>query len=150
MCISLTNVLGKKYEKERVGLYRDDGLACYENVNGPKTEKTINKEEFDLNIASEANLKIFIFLDIIVNLSTGKYQPFNKLDNDPVYIDVDYNQPSLKSSQGMSLPTKPIPITLDQQRVLLMIGYLSVTFLNMRRSKTQWICLSHGIRRNKH
>ena len=72
MCISLTNVLGKKYEKERVGLYRDDGLACFENVNGPKTEKTINKEEFDLNIASEANLKIFIFLDIIVNLSTGK------------------------------------------------------------------------------
>ena len=72
-------------------MYRDDGLACVENVSGPQAEKIrkdvikIFKQEFDLNITSETNLKIVNFLDITLNLSTEKYQPYNKLDNDAIY-----------------------------------------------------------------
>lgn len=32
-------VLGEKYGKERVGLYREDGLVCFENVREPKSGK---------------------------------------------------------------------------------------------------------------
>ena len=76
-----------KNGKERVGLYRGDGLACSENISGRQTEKIrkdvikIFKQEFDLSITSETNLKIVIFLDVTLNLST--FQPYNKPGNDP-------------------------------------------------------------------
>ena len=53
----------------------------------------IFNEEFDLNITSETNLKIANFLDVTFNLSTGKYQPCNKPDNQPLYNDVNSNHP---------------------------------------------------------
>ena len=80
-------------------MYKDDGLASFENVSGPQAEKIrkdvikIFKQEFDLNITSETNLKIVNFLNVTLNLWTGKYQPYNKPDNDPLYIDVNSNHP---------------------------------------------------------
>ena len=62
--VYILNVLGEKYGKERVGLYRDDGLACFGNARGPQTENIrkdvikIIKHEFYLNITIETNLKI--------------------------------------------------------------------------------------------
>ena len=97
--VYILSVLGEKYGKERVGLYRDDGLAYFENISGPQAEKIrkdvikIFKQEFDLSIASETNLKTVNFLDVTLNLSTGKYQPYNKPDNYPLYIDVNSNHP---------------------------------------------------------
>ena len=97
--VYILNLLGEKYGKERVGLCRGDGLAYFENISGSQAEKIrkdvikIFKEEFDLNITSETNFKIVIFLDVTLNLSTGKYQPYNKPDNDPIYIDVNSNHP---------------------------------------------------------
>ena len=35
------------------------------------------KNKFNLNIASEANIKVVNFLDLTLNLSTGKYEPYN-------------------------------------------------------------------------
>ena len=76
--------LGEKYGKERIGLYRDDGLACFENTSGPEAERIrttfikLFKNEFSLNIVSDTNLKIVNFLDLTLNLSTGKYEPHNK------------------------------------------------------------------------
>ena len=58
-------VLGMKYGKQRIGLYRDDGLAWFENVNGPSAEKIrkdvimIFKQEFNLNINIDVTLKPF-------------------------------------------------------------------------------------------
>ena len=80
-------------------MYRDDGLAYFENISGPQAEKIrkdvikIFKQKFDLNITSKTNLKIVNFLDVTLNLSTGKYQPYNKPDNDPLYIDVNSDHP---------------------------------------------------------
>ena len=56
--------LGEKYEKERIGLYRDDGLACFENTSGPEVERIrkafikLFKNEFSLNIVIETNFKV--------------------------------------------------------------------------------------------
>ena len=75
------DILGKKYGKEKVGLYRDNSLDCFKNIGVPQAEKirkdnvkTI-KQVFGDNITSETNLKIVNFLDITLNVSTGKYQP---------------------------------------------------------------------------
>ena len=65
--VYILNELGEKYGKERVGLYKDDGLACFETLSGSEAEKIrkdaikIFKQEFDLNITSETNLKIVSF-----------------------------------------------------------------------------------------
>ena len=53
----------------------------------------IFKEDFNLNITCETNLKAVNFLDVTLNLTTGKYQPYNKPDDNPVYISILSNHP---------------------------------------------------------
>ena len=72
-------------------MYREEGLACFENVSGTQAEKIrkdvikIFKQKFDFNITSQTNFKVSSFLDRTLNLSTGKYQPYNKPDSDSLY-----------------------------------------------------------------
>ena len=88
--------LGEKYGKERIGLYRDDGLACFENTSCPEVERIrkafikLFKKEFSFNIVF---IKVANFLDLKLNLSNGKYEPYNKPDNKPLYINVKSNHP---------------------------------------------------------
>ena len=95
----ILHILGEKYGKHRIGLYRDDGLACFGYTSGPQADRIrkdfikIFKEGFDLSITCETNLKTINFLDVTLNLTTGKYQPYNKPDNDPLYINILSNQP---------------------------------------------------------
>ena len=91
--------VGEKYRKGRISWCRDDGLACFENTSSPKAEVIrkpfikLFKNEFSLNIVSEANLKVANCLDLTPNLSTGKYKPYNKPDNKPLYVNVNSNHP---------------------------------------------------------
>ena len=72
-------------------MYHDDGLACFGYISGPQAERIrkdfikIFKEDVDLSIT---NLKAAKFLDVTINLTTGKYQPYNKPDNIPLYINI--------------------------------------------------------------
>ena len=80
-------------------MYHDDGLACFGYTSGPqagrirKDFKKIFKEDFDHSITYETNLKAANFLDVNLNLKTGKYKPYNKSDNSPSYISILYNHP---------------------------------------------------------
>ena len=94
----ILHILGEKYGKHRIGLYHDDGLACFGYTSGPQADRIrkdfikIFKEEFDLSITTcETNLKAVNFLDVTLNLTTGKYQPYNKPDNNPLYINIISN-----------------------------------------------------------
>ena len=84
---------------ERIGLYRDAGLSCFENARRPEAESVRTafiksfKNEFSLNIVHETNLKV-LTLDLTLGLSIGKYGTYNKLDNKPSYINVNSNHPS--------------------------------------------------------
>ena len=75
--------LSRKYNKNNIGLYRDDGLAVFKNISGPKAEK-IKKHlknifcKDNLNIIAKCNLKIVDYLDVTLNLSDGSYKPFHK------------------------------------------------------------------------
>ena len=56
-------ILGEKYGKHRIVLYRDDGLACYGYPSGPQADRIrkdfrkISKEDSDLSITCKTNLK---------------------------------------------------------------------------------------------
>lgn len=72
----MLHVLGQKYGKERVGLYRDNGLAWFENKSAPQAEKIrkdvieIFKQVFDFN-TKETNAIIAISLGITLKFSRG-------------------------------------------------------------------------------
>ena len=93
------HILGKKCGKYRIGLYRDDRLVCFGDTSGPQADRIrkyfikIFKEDFDVSITCETNLKAVNFLDVTLNLTTGKYQPYNKPDNNPLYINILCNHP---------------------------------------------------------
>jgi hypothetical protein len=80
------------------GLYRDDGLGCYKNMPGPKTERTkkaITKifHNNGLEITINMNMRQSNFLDVTMFLETGKYQPYRKPGNAPLYINQRSNHP---------------------------------------------------------
>ena len=82
-----------------LGLYRDDGLACLHRRSGRtmdvlrKEMEKYFKENFNLAITVETNLMRTDFLDITLDLETGKYSPFMKPNNVPLYINKLSNHP---------------------------------------------------------
>jgi len=67
-------VLNKRtnlYGPDTCGLYRDEGLCCFHEVSGPESERLRKditkffKDEFELKITIETNLKTVNFLDDI-------------------------------------------------------------------------------------
>ena len=78
----ILHTLGEKYGKDRIGLYHDDELACSGYTSGPQADRIrkdfikIFREDFNLSITCETNLKAVNFLDVILNLTTGKYHPY--------------------------------------------------------------------------
>ena len=78
-----------------VGLYRDDGavlsrLAPRETENVKKEICRIMKDQ-GLSITIDANKKAIDFLDVYLDLSTGKYKPFRKPNDVPVYVHAQSN-----------------------------------------------------------
>ena len=94
----ILNHLSKKFGKESIGLYRDDGLALIKSKSArlaDKTRKELHKifELFDLKITAESNLRIVNFLDVTFDLNNGKYRPYRKPNDDPLYINRYSNHP---------------------------------------------------------
>ena len=90
--------LNAAYSNGNIGLYRDDGLAVFKSTNAralDKTRKVFSKcfAELGLKITAQSNLKVVNYLDVTLDLSTGKYYPYRKPDNNPLYINVNSNHP---------------------------------------------------------
>ena len=80
-----------------IGLYRDDGLALSDE-NGGDTERIKDKivkifKKNGLKVTINANLKIVQFLDVCLDLNTGSYKPYLKVNSEPVYVHVESNHP---------------------------------------------------------
>ena len=94
----LLDKLSSLIRRKNVGLYRDDGLAAINCSSGPvlgKMRKNIIalfKNE-GLSKAIETNLFETDFLDVTFNLGTGKFFPFRKPNNQPLYINAKANHP---------------------------------------------------------
>ena len=90
----LESLLGKG----NVGLYRDDGLANLTSVSGPQADR-IRKQliecfsEHGLEITVDTNLQVTEFLDVVLDLRNGKYYPYRKPNDTPLYIHAESNHP---------------------------------------------------------
>ena len=91
------HILSTKYGKNVNDIYRDHMLACFGNVSGPQADRikkgfiNIFRKEFYLSIVCETNLKIVNFLDVTLDLTTGKYKHYNKPGNIQLYINIKFN-----------------------------------------------------------
>ena len=95
----ILHTLGTTYGSRCLGLYRDDGLACFNNASGPKSDRirkniiSTFKENFNLEITIDSNLKVVHFLDVTFDLSDASHKPFKKPNDKPTYIHVMSNHP---------------------------------------------------------
>ena len=67
-------------------------------MTGPQAERVKKKiceifQSCGLKITIETNLQITDFLDVTFNLRNGRYYPFRKPNNDPLYISALSNHP---------------------------------------------------------
>ena len=90
--------LTSTYTNGSIGLYRDDGLAVFKNMSArslDKARKDFSKilGELGLQIIAQSNLKIVNYLDVTLNLTTAKYYPYRKPDNNLLYINAKSNHP---------------------------------------------------------
>ena len=90
----LSNIIDRKDN----GLYRDDGLASIQDANGPKLDRLRKKiiaifQNEELKITTDTNLTTTDFLDVTLDLSTGKYYPYRKPNDRPLYVNANSNHP---------------------------------------------------------
>ena len=90
--------LSESLKRDSMGLYRDDGLGVLKDISGREadaTRKFITRtfQEHGLRIMIDTNLKVANFLDVTFDLTTGKYHPYRKPNDHPVYIHKLSNHP---------------------------------------------------------
>ena len=119
--IYVLNIIANKYDKNNIGLYRDDGLAVFKNISGSKADK-IKKDitkifkEMDLRITIQTNLKVVNFLHITLNLNNGKYYPYRKPNDIPVYIHKQSNHsPNIIKNLPASISRRISDISYDRE-----------------------------------
>ena len=112
--------LPERFNRRDVGLYRDDGLAIFRDLSGSAVErakKDIIKsfQELGLRITIQANLKIVNFLDVTFNLCNGKYYPYRKPNDKPLYINrLSNHPPSILRQLPASISRRLTDISCDE------------------------------------
>jgi hypothetical protein len=94
----LLNQIKTAYPAIDFGLYRDDGLESYIDLPGPQTErirKGIIKIFKDNGFAITIDMKLtqVNFLDVTMNMKSGKHHPYRKPNDKPLYINRKSNHP---------------------------------------------------------
>jgi hypothetical protein len=94
----LLHFLAIRIGNENVGLYRDDGLAALHNQSGPQADRMRKDmvkifKDNGLSITIDIGLRITDFLDVTFDLSTGRFYPYRKPNDDPLYINAESNHP---------------------------------------------------------
>ena len=76
----------------------DNGLSVIENANGAKLDR-LRKDVIaifhneGLKITIDTNLTTADFLDVTLDLFTGKYFPYRKPNDSPLYVNASSNHP---------------------------------------------------------
>ena len=93
----LLSLLTEKFGQNEVGLYRDDGLGAKASSarQADRMRKEIIKifKDNDLEITVEILLPQTDFLDVVLDLPSGKHWPYRKPNNVPLYIHKRSNHP---------------------------------------------------------
>ena len=96
--VYILHLLRTFVRKEKVGLYRDDGLGVLRDSSDPEIERKRKRiiqifKGCGLNITGTTNLKAVDFLEVNFNLVNNTYQPYPKSNSEAVYINKLSNRP---------------------------------------------------------
>jgi hypothetical protein len=100
-------------------MVRDDG--CYENKSARLSNKTRNElhkcyKNFGIKITADANLHVVNFLDVTLDLNNGKFKPYRKPNDDPLYINRHSNHPpSITKQLPTSIHKRILILSADEQ-----------------------------------
>ena len=102
-----------KFDKNSVGLYRNNGLALFTNINARRAD-IIRKElhqqlfkEFGLSLEIEWNLKTINDLYVTLDLNTGTYKSYHKPNGEILYINAKSNHPAnILKQRPISIKTR--------------------------------------------
>ena len=86
----ILHLLSSMFNKDQVGLYRDDGLAALK-LYGPEFDRARKDivqtfKDCDLHVTVEILLHQTDFLAVTFDLPTGRYRLYRKPNNEPLYI----------------------------------------------------------------
>ena len=94
----LLSIISNSYNKDDIGLYRDDGLSVFQNISGPQADRI--KKHFHaifkkngLCLEIECNLKIVNYLEVSLDLNTGTFKPYRKPNDETIYVNAESNHP---------------------------------------------------------
>ena len=102
------------FEKEKCGIYRDDGLAIIkikgsrriaQNEIKPDLRKIFDSEKLKIEI--DPLMPVTNYLDVMFNLKKHVHEQYGKSDDDPVYLNVNSDHPKHI--------IKHIPIMIEQR-----------------------------------
>ena len=105
---NLTQLVGSN----NIGLYRDDGLAILKNASGPSSERIKKRiinffQHHGLKRTAETNLVQTNFLDVTLDQRWGRYWPFRKPNDQPLYIHrLSKHPPVIKKQLPLMLATR--------------------------------------------
>ena len=106
----LSSVIG---DKMNIGLYRNDGLAILEATSGLKTDRIRKKieklfKDHNLHITTQLGLIQTNFLDTTFNLKSGKYLPYHRPNDQPLYINAESSHSQMIKKQLPSMLSKQL------------------------------------------
>ena len=106
--IYLLSEMKSKFPAIDLGLYRDDGLGVHANLSGPEAERLKKKiiQFFSANglkITITFNMNRVNFLDATLDMPSGKYWPYRKPNDNPLYINKHSNHPPTITKQLPSM-----------------------------------------------
>ena len=122
--IYILSKLSSEYPNDSIGLYRNDGLAVFKNMNarlGDKAREVFCKilGDLGLKITVQSNMKIVNYLHVTLNLTTGKYYPFRKPYNNPLCSNAKSNHPpSIIRQIPASISTRISSLSCDPQTLI--------------------------------
>ena len=115
----LLNNLTQLVGSNNIDLYRDDGLAILENASGPSSERIKKRiiklfQHHGLKITAETNLVQTNFLDVTLDLKSGRY--FRKPNDQPLYKHrLSNHLPVIKKQLPLMLATRLSQLSCDSK-----------------------------------
>ena len=91
-------ILQEKLCNPNFGLYRNDGQGALDNLNAQDLDRKRKDiieifKKLGLKITIETNLKAVNFLDVTLDLRNYSYKPYQKPNDNPLYINASSNHP---------------------------------------------------------
>ena len=117
----MLKLLCEHFDKDLMGLYRDDGLAAF-NFSGPQADKARKKlceifKSCGLRVTVEILLKCTDFLDVTFDLPSGKFWPYRKPNDEPLYVhSKSSHPPSVLKNVPSMISNRLASISCNQEK----------------------------------